>query len=216
MRCRHCGTLVEGSNGTCPLCGAPLTPQTPVYPARNARSRSYVVPFTVVYWLVALSATVVAVALCAVFSPERHYWAILLLALIWLYFILRHIVLGIENYHHKILVNTVMGVLMLALIGYILHREDIFIGWVIPIFYSASWVLNGALALGSIQKARRYILSLWWQGLLSVAIFALCFALHLYWVPSVVCGGIGLLLCLVITLLRPREVLSQIKSAWDM
>jgi len=216
MRCSHCGTLIEGSNGACPLCGAPMPAQTPVYPARNARMRNYVVPFTVVYWLIALLSTVVTGAVCAIYLPGKHYWAIEALSFLWLYFMLRHTVLGIENHHYKVLINTILGLLLFAVVGFVLHREDIFVGWVMPIFYMLSWLLNGALALGSMQKARRYILSLWWQGLLAVAIFVLCFALHLYYVPSVVCGSVGLALCVVITCLRPREVLSQIRSAWDM
>lgn len=216
MRCEKCGTLIEGSNGKCPLCGAPTPVQVPVYPARNTRLKRYVVPFTVVYWLLAAIATIIAVVMVYVYGGGRRYWVIVPVALAWLYFIFRHTVLGLENTHHKILVNTVMGLVLFVVIGFTLHLEEIFIGWVSPIFYAASWMLSGALALVSIQKAGRYILSLWWQGLLAVAIFVLCFALHLYWVPSVVSGGAGLLLCLVITILRPREVWSQIKSAMDM
>ena len=36
MRCEHCHTLVEGSNGTCPLCGAPLEKSESVFPPRKA------------------------------------------------------------------------------------------------------------------------------------------------------------------------------------
>ena len=215
MRCSHCGTLIEGSNGACPLCGAPLAVQVPVYPHRNARVRSYVVPFTIVYWLVAVAITVVSLGVCLVYSPDRHYWAIVFISFLWLYFTLRHMVLAIENYHYKILVHTVLGLLMLAIIGYVLHREDILVGWVMPIFYAANWILNGALALGSMKRASRYILSLWWQGLLAAVLIVLCFILQIYWLPSVICGSVGLALCLVITLLRPREVWSQIKSALD-
>ena len=215
MRCEHCGTLIEGSNGRCPLCGAPTSVQAPVYPHRNERVRSYVVPFTVVYWLLSLIATIISGVLCYFFSEGLHYWAVVFLALLWLYFILRHTILGLENYHYKILVNTVMGLLLFTVTGFALRLEAVFITWVIPVFYLATWVLDGILALSSMRKARRYILNLWWHGLLAVAIFGLCFSLKLYWVPSVVCGGTGLLLSLVITVLRPREVWSQIKSALD-
>jgi hypothetical protein len=215
MRCSKCGTLIEGSNGACPLCGAPTVVQAPVYPHRNARLRRYVVPFTVIYWLLALLATVIVATLGYFYEGVRHHWAIVLVALSWVYLILRRTVLGLENLHYKVLINTIMGLMLIAVIGFVLHREDVLIGWVMPIFYAASWALGGAIALSSLQKNSRYILGLWWQGLLAVAIFALCFSLKLYWVPSVVCGGIGLLLCLVITLTHPREVWSQIKSALD-
>lgn len=216
MRCEKCGTLIEGSNGRCPLCGAPMPAQTPVYPHRNERVRSYVVPFTVVYWLLTIIATILTGVLCYVYGQTKHYWAVGFVALFWLYFILRHTILGLENHHYKILVNTVMGLLFFAVTGFALGREPVFIAWVMPIFYLATWVLDGVFALSSIGKARRYVLSLWWHGLLAVAIFALCFSLKLYWLPSVICGGVGLVLSVVITVLRPREVWSQIKSAMDM
>ena len=215
MRCSKCGTLIEGSNGRCPLCGAPTVAQVPVYPRRNTRVHNYVVPFTLFYWLAATLAVIVSGILCYLYAEGQHYWAIVLVALIWLYFILRRTILGLENLHYKILLNTVMGLILFAVVGFTTHKETVLIGWVMPIFYVSTWVLNGALALLSVQKASRYILSLWWQGLLAVAIFALCFSLHLFWLPSVICGGVGLVLCLVITILRPREVWSQIKSAMD-
>lgn len=216
MRCEKCGTLVEGSNGRCPLCGAPMPVQAPVYPHRNERVRSYVVPFTVVYWLLAVIAVIITGVVSYFFANGTHYWAIVFVALMWLFFLFRHTILGLENYHHKILVNTVMGLLLFAVCGFALGQENLFIAWVIPIFYVFTWVLDGALALVSISKARRYILSLWWHGLLAVAIFVLCFSLELYWLPSVICGGVGIILSLLITVMRPREVWSQIKSAMDM
>jgi len=216
MRCEKCGTRIEGSNGRCPLCGAPMPVQAPVYPHRNERVRSYVVPFTVIYWLLAVIAVIITGVVSYFYAYGMHYWAVVFVALLWLYFIFRHTVLGLENHHHKILVNTVLGLMLFAVIGFALGQEALFIAWVIPIFYLATWVLDGVVALLSITKASRYILSLWWHGLLAVAIFALCFSLHLYWLPSVICGGTGIVLSLVITILRPREVWSQIKSAMDM
>lgn len=216
MRCNKCGTLVEGSNGTCPLCGAPMAVQKPVYAPRKPKVSNYVVPFTVVFWIVALAATVVAGSLCVVFWNGVHYWAIVLTGCLWLYSLLRHTILGIENLHYKILINTIIGLTLLAVIGFVLHREDVLMGWVIPFFYLASCVLDGVVALTSISRARRFMLSLWWQGLLAVAIFAFCFSMHLYWWPSVICGGVGLLLSLVITVSHPREVWAQIKRAVDM
>lgn len=216
MRCEHCGTLVEGSNGTCPLCGAPLVAQAPVFPPRQASVKRYVVPFTVIYWIVALALTVVSGALCAVYATGRHYWAIAFMGLFWLYCVLRHTILGIENWHYKILSHTWIGLACFIVAGFVLKREDVLIAWVIPLFYLANLILDCAVALYSMRRARLHLLSLWWQGLLAVAIYALCFGLRLYLWPSVVCGGLGLATCLIITLTHPREVWAQIKRAFDM
>lgn len=214
MRCEHCGTLVEGSNGTCPLCGAPLAAQAPCFPPRQGRAHSIIVPFTALYWLVALLAMVAGGVCNAVFAPQVHYWAIGLAGVWYVYGLLRHTLLGAENWHHRLLRQTVYGLLLLVVVGLVVGAEVVFC-WVMPIYYLACWVVNGAVALLEPRKANRYILSLWAQGLLAVAIIVLCVAQHLFWIPAVVCGGIGLVLCLVITLAHPREVWSQLKRTLD-
>lgn len=214
MRCEHCGTLVQGSNGTCPLCGSPLPTQSPLFPPRKAKVRRSIVPFTEVFLSITVVATVVLGIVNAFFHPDIHYWAIGLMGMWYIYITLRRTVLGLENRHYKLLGQTMSILVFLYTVAGVLRAPNVVV-WAVPLFYAATCLFNGILALTAIGRANRYLLSLWMQNLLGGVIVVVCLALRLYWLPSVVCGGFGLVVCLVLTCLRPRELWHQIKRTLD-
>ena len=214
MRCEKCGTLIEGSNGTCPLCGAPLAKEEEVFAPRRAKVSRVIVPFTEVYFSLTIVATVVIGIINYFYRNDLQYWLIGLMGAWYIYFTLRRTILGLENTHYKILGQSITILIFLYTVAAVLHAQAIFV-WAIPAFYGATWLVGGIFALVKPNRALRHLSSLWAQNLLGAGIVIACFAMHLYWVPSVVAGGLGIVLGLVLTILRPRELWSQIKRTLD-
>ena len=214
MRCEHCGTLVEGSNGTCPLCGSPLPTQNPVFPPRKAKVRRSIVPFTEVFLSVTVVATVVLGIVNAYFKPHIQYWAIGLMGMWYVYVTLRRTILGLENRHYKLLGQTIAILVLLYTVAGVLPSPDVVI-WAVPLFFATACLVNAILALSALGRANRYLLCLWSQSLVGGIVVVVCFVLRLYWLPTVICGGFGLAMCLLITCLRPRELWHQIKRTLD-
>lgn len=214
MRCEHCHTLVEGSNGTCPLCGAPLAKETSVFPPRKGQVRRVIVPFSQIYLSLTVLFTIAIGIINAFVHPQTHYWAIALMAAWYLYVTLRRTVLGLENSHYKMLVQIVAILVFLYTVALVFHTDAIII-WAIPAFYLAAWIVNAVIALASPKRANRYLLSLWLGNLLGGVNVVVCLSMHLYWVPAVVSGGVGLVGCVVLTCIRPKELWSQIKRTLD-
>lgn len=165
MRCSHCGTQIEGSNGTCPLCGAPMDKQHAAFPPRKAKVSRVIVPFTEVYFSIAIVATVVLGIVNYFFRPEIQYWLIGVVAAWYGYITLRRTILGLENTHYKILGQTITLLLLLYTIAAVLH-SDLVVEWIIPIFYGVIWLTNVVFALASPHRALRFFASFWAQNLL--------------------------------------------------
>lgn len=214
MRCSQCGAQIEGNNGTCPLCGAPMQAQAPCYPPRKAKVRRTIVPFTDIYLSVTVLATIALGIINAFYRPETHYWAIGLMAAWYLYITLRRTILGMENTHYKIMGQTVTLLVLLGTTGLVLHAPVVF-EWVIPLVYGVAWIIGGIVACIAPTRTNRHLLSLWFQSLLGGVDVIICLSLGYYWVPAVVAGGLALALCVVLTAIRPRELWNQIKRTFD-
>ncbi|MBO4534674.1 MAG: hypothetical protein J5755_01910 [Clostridia bacterium] len=214
MRCNHCGTLIEGAQDTCPLCGAPVTPQAPVYPPRKERVKHYIVPFSNVYFFVALALTVVFVTLNVVLDPTVHYWLLAIVGLWYIYFSLRHSILGIENVYYKMRAQSVAMLIVLGVCGWVFHSDVLFV-WVMPALYAAVWAGGVLVAILRPRIFRGFVLSLWTQSLLGAILPVLCWSMHLPFIPAVAVAALQLLTALVITVVCPKEVAGQLKREWD-
>ena len=214
MRCSHCGTLYEYANGTCPLCGAPCEVQPTVHPPRVKKVHHYIVPFSAVYFGIALAVTLVLGIINAIYVPQVHFWAIVVASLWYVYFTLRRTVLGTESLYFKILGQSITLLFMLLVIAEVMQAWVIY-EWVMPIFWLVGTVIATTFGLISPQKARRHLASLFFQSLLSAAILLACLARELFWIPATVCGALGLVSCVTILFTSPREFWSQIRRTFD-
>lgn len=214
MRCDRCGTLVEGSQGTCPLCGAPLVPQAPVYPPRKDRVKHYIVPFTNVYLCVALALTIVFVTLNVVLDPSIHYWLLAVVGLWYIYFSLRHSILGIENIYYKMRAQSVAMLIVLGVCGWVFHSDVLFV-WVMPALYASVWAGSVLLAFLRPRIFRQFVLSFWTQSLLGCILPVLCWARHVDFYPAVAVAGLQLLTAVVISIAHPKEMGSQLAREFD-
>lgn len=214
MRCDRCGAKIDGSNGTCPLCGAPCMPQAPQFPSRKPKVSRYMVPFTLFYLVAAVIATVVLAVINGLYAPKVHYWAIAVFALWFVYFTLRRTVLGEENIYYKMLGQTTAILILLAVIAEVLQQWIIY-EWVMPVFYAACWLCDSIVSLCSLRRSRQYLSSLWLLNWLTIPLLINCFVRHLPWIPTVVsCGG-GLVALLVLSCVRPKELWDQLRRTFD-
>ena len=214
MRCKVCGTKIEGSMGVCPLCGAPASPQTPVYPPRKVKARTYIVPFTKVYLFVALALSVVLVTLNVVYTPQVHYWLLLLVGLWYLYFSLRHSILGIENVYYKLWAQSVAMLVVLGVCGWVLDFNEIFV-WGMPALYALVWLAAVIVTVVRPHISKQFVVSLWAQSMLGAVLPLLCWAFHVMYIPALSVAGLQLLTGIIITIVHPKEVWSQLVREFD-
>ena len=214
MRCSHCGTLIEGAQGTCPLCGAPVTPQAPVHPPRRDHAKRYIVPFTNVYLFVALALTAVFATLNGVFAPEVHYWLLAIVGLWYIYFTLRHSILATENVYYKMWTQSIALLILAGVCGWVLDIDVMFV-WVLPAVYGALWLATVIVTAVRPGISKQYVIAIWGQGMLGIVMPVLCWVRHLPFVFAVVMAGLQLLTVVVVTIIHPKEIANQLARQFD-
>lgn len=209
MRCEHCGTLMEGSNGTCPLCGATCRVQTPIHPPRAHKLRRYLVPFSQAYIITCVIVGIFLIVYNALFMKGHHYWMVPCMSMTYVYFTIRYTVLGPDNSFAKLLSQNIAVLILLGVIAWVFDIKAIH-EWAIPFAYGTIALATLVVAIVRSKTATKFLLSIVVHGLLAVALLLNVIIRGLNWVPACVCAAVGMTVSIVIICLRPQEVKQQL------
>ena len=158
-RCPHCNALIEGKTDVCPLCRAEIKNEGErAYPPRAKLGKKYNVSFTLYYILSAMIVTLVAAVINVYLHPALQWWISSALSFVFIYYFIRHTILGIRNFASKLIYVT------FATMSFIYSFRAIFnvdlIIDVVPYFALAFNVAVHVYVFATFNKSKGHLLAL--------------------------------------------------------
>jgi len=216
MACERCGIKIVCKTDVCPLCHAQISGKENValaFPKEKKRRPMRDIPFTKLYFFIALAILLITGILTITLPLNGAYWIITAGALIYLYYCIRITVLSFRHFNMKIFGQTAaltaLGIVLEGATGVNLHIFEA----VLPIIYIIAILVVFINIMLNINNARIYLVSFMFIAILGIVpLIAYFFKRFIFW-PSItvaIVSAITLILLLIIARKKLTEEFNRI------
>lgn len=227
MTCPNCGVTIGCKTDICPLCHTDLLAAggdptelkriERAYPTVKKFPLARGLVFELVYIILALVASIVALSVEWVLAGKIRFSFILMAVLLYLYVLFRYTIKNDKYFTQKVALQAlVLSVVVFSVRG-ALPDATIILNWVLPVLYLVSMLLVAVYILIHIKAPRRHLINLLSLALLGFLPFALGFALKEG--PSVLSmttAGIGGVVIICSLVFSFRKVISELKRIFHV